>query len=320
MKLTLTPDNQGASVLAQQTSRNVHLGQQMEYWTLARWPHWASGFFALMGIFYGRKLFDLNFLTVTFWFFFPFLLAGIASELLITALSIKKNVRLLSDAEKKLAKIFDWRMIACLAIVLFTTAAVLANLYTRGIHTSWYVLSMAALALVYGLILRQIWMVDLLCFPLFYLIPVVAGTLDTMLPLYATQIVLVYMFGVLIYAVRLTSMLEVSTVATEDHSYVMLGGKYDRHHMAYLLSMSGTTFGLALAYHLVEQASRLGRISLVIIPLMIYLIAHVTQHYRAYVKGVGPEKSFREVVWNPRVKICALIALICMAIAVNWRI
>lgn len=292
----------------------------MEYWKLARWPHWASGFFALMGIFYGRKLFDPHFFSISFWFFFPFLLSGIASELLITALSIQKNVRLLSDVERLIANHFHWRAIAILAVFLFGIAVILANLYTRGLHSSWYVLAMAALALLYGLIIRQIWMLDVLCFPLFYLIPVVAGTIDTMLPLYAAQIVLVYMFGVMVYAVRLTSMLEVSTIANEDHSYMMLGGSYDRHHMAYLLSLSGTAFVFAMAYQLLQQASTLGRISLIIIPLMLYVMMHVTQHYRAYVKGIGTEKSFREVVWNVRVKACASAALVCLAIAVQWRI
>ncbi|MBC3910763.1 V-type ATP synthase subunit I domain-containing protein [Undibacterium umbellatum] len=292
----------------------------MEYWKLARWPHWAPGFFALMGIFYARKLFETSYLTISFWFFFPFLLAGIASELLVTAVSLKKNVGLLSETERRLAKHFDWKVIATLATVLFITAAVLSNLYTKGIHSSWYVIAMAAFSLVYGLVLRQIWLVDVLSFPLFYLIPAVAGTLDTMLPLFATQIVLVYMFGVMVYAVRLTSMLEVSTIANKDHSYVMTGGLYDRQLMACLLGLSGAAFALAMAYHLIEQASRLGRISLIIIPLMIYIFTHVTQHYRAYVSGQGEEKNFREVVWNLRVKVCTCIALICLTVAVNWRI
>ncbi|MES2038829.1 MAG: hypothetical protein V4495_13435 [Pseudomonadota bacterium] len=292
----------------------------MEYWKLARWPHWASGFFALMGIFYARKLFDTNYLAISFWFFFPFLLAGIASELLITAISLKKNVRLLSETERRLARHFDWKVIATLAIVLFITAAILASLYTKGIHSSWFVIAMAVLSLLYGLVLRQVWLVDVLSYPLFYLIPAVAGTLDTMLPLFATQILLVYMFGVMVYAVRLTSMLEVSTIANEDHSYMMAGGIYDRHLMAYLLGLSGASFALAMAYHLIEQASRMGRASLIIIPLMIYIITHVTQHYRVYVKDQGQEKTFREVVWNLRVKLCTCSALICLAIAVNWGI
>ncbi|MFZ6639488.1 hypothetical protein ACO0LL_07065 [Undibacterium sp. TC4M20W] len=292
----------------------------MEYWKLARWPHWASGFFALLGIFYAKKLFNANYLAISFWFFFPFLLAGIASELLITAISLKKNVRLLSDTERRLSRHFDWKVIASLAVVLFVTATVLSSLYTKGIHSSWFVMAMAVLALLYGLVLRQVWLVDVLSFPLFYLIPAVAGTLDTMLPLFATQIVLVYMFGVMVYAVRLTSMLEVSTITNEDHSYTMAGGIYDRHLMAYLLGLSGATFALTMAYHLIEQASRMGRASLVIIPLMIYVITHVTQHYRVYVKGQGPEKNFREVVWNLRVKLCSCSALVLLAIAVNWGI
>ncbi len=211
----------------------------MEYLKLARWPHWAAGFFALMGIFYARKLFNLNFSLVSFWFFFPFFLAGIASELLVTALSAKRNFGLLSDVERRLMARFNWRLLMSMAFVLFTIAVVLANIFTRGMHTSWFVLSMAGFALVYGLILRRLWMIDLLSFPIFYLIPVVAGTLDTMLPLYAAQIVVVYLFGVMIYVVRLASMLENSTIASENHRFVMMGGRYDRVHMTYLLGLSG---------------------------------------------------------------------------------
>lgn len=292
----------------------------MKYLTLARWPHWAAGLFALMGIFYARKLFNLNFVTISFWFFFPFFLAGIASELMISALSVKRDFRLLSDTERRLASLFGWRVMLGMSVVLFVVAVIAANIFTRGMNSSWYVLSMAGLAIAYGLILRRLWMIDLLAFPLFYLIPVVAGTLDTMLPLFAAQIAWVYLFGAMIYAIRLTAMLENSTVAHNDHRFVMVGGQYDRAQMTYLLGCSGAIFSMSVAYHLLEQAATIGRMSLIIIPLMMYMTADVVQRYRGYMNGDGAEKSFHDVVWNKRMKICIAIGIGCLIIAVNWRV
>lgn len=292
----------------------------MEYWKLSRWPHWFSGVFALVGIFFARKLFDTHYLTISFWFFLPFLLSGIASELLITALSLSTKSTLLSESERKLALVYDWKVLACFAFVLFTIAAVLANLYTKGLHSSWFILLQAALALVFGILLRRLWLIDCLTYPLFYLIPTVAGTLDTMLPLYATQIVLIYSFGLVIYSLRLSTMVEDSFSNSGSQTFHQIGGHYERDYMPYLAGLAALSFVVATQSYLTEQAARLGRTSLLVLPILLFVVATVILRYRQHLKTTGAAAQFKGVVLNLPVLISLALSLTLLAIAVSWNI
>lgn len=292
----------------------------MVYWKLARWPHFFPGLFALVGIFYAQKLFDSKYLLISFWFFLPFLLSGIAAELLITALSIQRQVRLMSAGELVLAQQFDWKVLSLVSAFLFTVATLLANLYTKGLHSSWFVPAMFLFALVYGVLLRRLWLIDLLSFPLLYLIPLVAGTLDTMLPLYATQIILAYLFGLVIYALRICAALEHHYQCSGTTQFNLTGGSYQRSFMPYLLALCALLFCASLIYHLLDQAARLGRVSLLILPLAIFVIAHCAQTYHNYLKQECVKTSFWKLFATPPVLSALLLALIAWSCAVHWRI
>jgi hypothetical protein len=292
----------------------------MEFLKYGKWLGWMPGLFALTGIFYARRLFEFDFLKISFWFFVPFFLAGIASELMVYGLSARKNFRLMSDSERQLSNIAGWRMMVAISLILFSAGFLLAYIFTHGMHTSWYVVGMGCFSVLYGALLRRVWMVDLLTFPLFYLIPAIAGTLDTMLPLYATQIVVIYFFGMLAYAVRLAVAMESSAISATDQRSFLLGGTYDRANLAYLLGLAAAAFCFSMVYHILDRAASVGRMSLLVIPLMIYVIVSVRQRYSDYSSDTAHEKNFGEIFWNHSTRICILLAVICMSAAVHWKL
>ncbi len=292
----------------------------MMYLKLARWPHWLPGLIALTGILYARKLFDANYLLISLYFFLPFLLAGIASELMISALSIQRKYPLLSAGEIALAKQFDWKILSLCAALLFTIAAVVANLYTKGLHSSWYILGMLFFSISYGLFLRKLWLIDSVSFPLLYLLPLVAGTLDTMLPLYATQIILVYSVGLLVCVIRLCCSIEQQLQTSGPTQFQLSGGVYDAKSVPVLLCLSVGLFACSLIYHVIDQAAHLGRTSLLLLPLGFYAVAHTSLRYRSGLAQANQSSALAGSLKTTPLIISLLLTLIVWSIAVHWRI